>query len=275
MATTLQNLLSKVQRNIGDEGFTKIKRAELIDIVEDAIKIVSSTVRLWVEQVTITPKNVTETFTVQTFADLSTLSPIALDTAFVLSETTRYRYYNNKWEIYPYNVVKIDPSVTQIHKTLQVWKNGVQCVEQSLQSINQGHSSGFLFSGTNAVRPISIGTEYAQYRRTDDGTDLVFSRDFESSDTVSLIYLREHPYTPQLWTSSITIPYPVMLAIQWQAIQLCQTTLYMQGDESAQGKSVYAKQIADSELRNADAYLRNLLNENSSIQVQPLRWLAE
>jgi hypothetical protein len=65
------------------------------------------------------------------------------------------------------------------------------------------------------------------------------------------------------------------MAILWQAVQMCQTTLYMQGDEAAQGKAMYAKQIATTELNSANAYLRNLINENSTIKIQPLRWLPE
>jgi hypothetical protein len=276
MSTSLQHLLSKIQRHIGDETFAKIKRAELIDIVDDSIFTVASRVRLWVEQVTIVPRNVTETYTVNVYADLASLSINNGDeTAFVLQEGRRYRVYNNAWEIYPYNMVKVDPTITQISKTLQVWKNGVQCREQSLQSINQGYSSGFLFAGTNAVTPVSLGTEYAHYRREDDGSDFVFARDFESGDTFTVIYRKERPHAPSLWNSLATIPHAVMFAIQWQAISMCQTSLYMQGDEAAQNKSIYAKQMAEKELNNADAYLRNLLDENSSITVQPLRWLAE
>jgi len=37
----------------------------------------------------------------------------------------------------------------------------------------------------------------------------------------------------------------------------------------------FATKQAEDELKSADAYLRNLLNENSSITIQPLRWLAE
>jgi hypothetical protein len=275
MAITLQNLLSKVQRIIGDEGFARVKRAELVDVIEDATSKVADDVRLWIEQVTVLPRSVTENYTVNTYNDLSALSPTLYETAFVLDESQRYRYYNNAWEIHPYNLVKIDPATTQIYQTIQVWKNGIQCNEQSLQSINQGYSTGFFYSGTNAVEPVSIGIEYAHYRRPDDGSNLIFSRDFESSDVVTIIYRKEKPIMPILWTSNISIPDPVVMAIQWQAVQTIQTSLYMQGDEAAQGKSVYAKQIADGELRNANAYLRNLLNENSRITIQPLRWLPE
>jgi hypothetical protein len=275
MAITLQNLLSKVQRIIGDEGFVRVKRAELVDVIEDATSKIADDVRLWIEQITILPRSLTETFTVNTYNDLAALTPTLYDTAFVLDETQRYRYYNNAWEIHPYNVVKIDPGTTQVYQTIQIWKNGVQCNEQSLQSVNQGYASGFFYSGTNAVEPVSLGIEYANYRRSDDGSNFIFSRDFESSDVVTIIYRKEKPIMPVLWTSSISIPDPVVSAIQWQAVQMIQTSLYMQGDEAAQGKSMYAKQIADTELRNANAYLRNLLNENSRITIQPLRWLPE
>ena len=275
MATTLQSLLSKIQRSIGDEGFVRMKRAELVDIIDDAVYKVASTTRIWIEQLEVTPRNVTETFTVNTYNDLSALSPTALDTAFVLDEGMRYRFYNNAWEILPYNTIKIDPNVTQIRKVIQIWKNGIQCNEQSLQSINQGYGTGFFFAGTNAVEPYTVGIEYAQYRRPDDGSNFVFSRDFESGDTVTIIYLKEKPYTPILWTTSISIPDPVKTAIEWEAISACQTVMYMQGDETALSRSNYAQKQAGQELRQADAYLRNLPNENSSITIQPLRWLPE
>jgi hypothetical protein len=275
MATTLQNLLSKVQRTIGDEGFVRIKRAELVDIIDDAVYKVASTTRIWIEQLEVNPRNVTETFTVNTYNDLSALAPSALDTAFVLDEGMRYRYYNNAWETHPYNVVKIDPNITQIRKVLQIWKNSIQCNEQSLQSINQGYATGFFYAGTNAVEPYTTGIEYAQYRRPDDGSNFIFSRDFESSDQVVIIYLKEKPYTPILWTTSISIPDPVKAAIEWEAINACQNIMYMQGDENASNRVMYSQKQASTELKQADAYLRNLLNENSSITIQPLRWLPE
>lgn len=273
--TTLQNLLSKIQRSIGDEGFVKIKRAELMDILDNAVQSVAATVRLWVEQLTVTPRSLTETFTVNTSGDLPALSATQYDTAYVLQESMRYRYYNGAWQIHPYNVIKIDPQITQMYQTLQVWKNGVQCTEQSLQSINAGYGTGYFFTGTNAVKPLSVGTQYAQFRRPDDGTDLIFAKDFESSDTVTIIYRNERPIIANLWVSNVTIPYPIVNAIQYEAIERCQTVLYLQGDESAQAKAAYASELSRKELASADAYLRNLLSENSSISVQPLRWLAD
>lgn len=274
MSTTLQSLLSKVQRNIGDEGFTKIKRAELIDLVIDSANAVAATVRLWIEQVTVTPRNVTETFTFNTVQELPGSAQVG-DTAFILTTNMRYRYYDNAWEIYPYNVVKIDPTLATIAKTIQVWKNGVQCSEQSLQSINQGYASGYFYNGTNAVEPLSSGIQYAHYRRPDDGSDFIFARDFESSDTVTFIYRNEQPIIPKLWTSAINLPHPVIDAIMWETISRCYMTLYMRGDEAANPRAMTAAQKATMELSNANSYLRNLLNENSSITIQPLRWLPE
>jgi hypothetical protein len=49
----------------------------------------------------------------------------------------------------------------------------------------------------------------------------------------------------------------------------------MQGDENASNRVMYSQKQASTELKQADAYLRNLLNENSSITIQPLRWLPE
>jgi hypothetical protein len=275
MAATIQSVLSKVQRTIGDEGFLRIKRAELIDIIDDAIKKVADTTRMWIEQVEIAPRNVTETFTVNTANDLTSLTPVALDTAFVLDRGLRYRFYNNAWEIHPYNTVKIDPGTTIIHKTLQVWKNGIQCNEQSLQSINQGYATGLFYTGTNVAEPNALGNEYAQIRRPDDGSTFIFSRDFESSDIVTIIYLKERPYIPVLWTTSISLPDPVKAAIEWETIAQCQNIMYLQGNDNALGRVQFATKQAEDELKSADAYLRNLLNENSSITIQPLRWLAE
>lgn len=272
---TLQNLLSKIQRSIGDETFTKIKRAEMMDIVDNAVQSVASTVKLWVEQIEITPRRLTETFTVTTFNDLAALTPTLYDTAFVLDTGLRYRFYKSQWEIYPYNTVKIDPELTQIYQTIQVWKNGVQCTEQSLQSVNQGYATGYFFTGTNAVTPNALGIQYAHYRRPDDGSDLVFARDFESSDTVVIIYRNERPIVANLWTNNITIPYVVGNAIQFEAIERCWSVLFMRGEDAALQRAQYASELSRKELAGVDAYLRNLLNENSSINVQPLRWLPE
>lgn len=271
----LQNLLSKVQRSLGDESFNKIKRAEIMDLLDDAMATVAATVRLWIEQLEINPRKLSEDFTVNDVADLSGLIAQQYDTAYVLTAGQRYRFYNGAWEEYAYNIIRIDPEITQIYQTIQVWKNGVQCTERSLQAINQGYGTGYLFTGTNAVTPNNLGIEYAQYRRPNNGSDFVFARDFESTDTVVIIYRNEKPLNANLWVTQVDLPYPVMGAIQYLLTSLCLTTLYIRGDDSALARSQYANELAKKELAAADAYLRNLLNENSSINVQPLRWLPE
>lgn len=271
----LQNLLSKVQRSLGDESFNKIKRAEIMDLLDDAMYTVAATVRLWIEQLEITPRKLTEDFTVNDVSDLTALNAQEGDTAYVLTAGQRYRFYNSAWEEYAYNIIRIDPEITQIYQTIQVWKNGVQCTERSLQAINQGYGTGYLFTGTNAVAPNSLGIEYAQYRRPNDGSDFVFARDFESTDVVTIIYRNERPINAKLWVTQVEVPYPVLSAIQYLLTSMCLTVLYMRGDDTALARSEYANQLAQKELAAANAYLRNLLNENSSINVQPLRWLPE
>ena len=276
MSTSLQNILSKVQRAFGDESFTRFRRAETIDIIDDAVNAVAATVRMWIEQVVVDTRATAETFTVATVADLTALVATEGDTATVTDEGTRYRYYLSVWEVYPYNVVKIDPAVTQIHKTLQVWKNGVECTEQSLQSINLGYATGYPFpKRTNDVEPSLSGVEYASYRRPDDGTNYVFVKDFEAGDTLTVMYLKERPLTPILWNTAITIPDPVATAIQWKAVAIGQQLLYMQGDDRAGQRAINAEKMAEKELASANSYLRNLLNENSSITIQAIRWLPE
>lgn len=276
MAHTLQRISSRVQRTIGDETFSRIKRAELNDIIDHAIYTVGNKVRQWVETLTITPYEAVENYTVATEAGLVGIAnPLEGEFALVLDGPVRWQYYLGAWRRYPYHVAKIDPAVTRIFRTLRVSRNGINAQEISFQAELQAMQSGYLFDRNNDEYRNSNGNQFAVLKRDDDGMDFHFTRDFSLGEQVVITYLREQPYTPTMWTDAISLPDAVSHAVEWDAIQNCLERMFIQGDPTVGDRLSFARERASQELNSADAYLRNLIDENSTIITRPLKWLPE
>lgn len=275
MATSLQKISSKIQRHIGDEGFQRIKRAELNDIIDDAIYAVGNLVRQWVETVKISPYAAVVDYTVADEADLPTLTPSVGETAYVTNTNERWQYYNLAWRLYPLHIAKIDPEVTRIYRSLQVRRNGITATEISFQALQEAYSTGYLFNRNNNETREVNGTQFAVLKRDDDGMDFHFTRDFSLGEEVVITYLREQPYTPTMWLDAITIPDAVAKAVEWQGIEACLERMFIQGDMTVGNRLSYARDRAKQETNKADAYLRNVIDENSTITTRPLRWLPE
>jgi hypothetical protein len=276
MPLSLKSLVSRLQRTIGDEEGQRIRRAELIDIIEEAIDSVVYTVKLWVNIITLQPRAANETFTVATYNDLAALSHQQNNTALVLDESMRYLRRGGQWIPYPYNTLRIEPENIRMHATLQLWKNGQQAFEKSYQSINTAYSTGYLYpQSTNDTMRDNNGLEFTALRRDDDGFTFTFSTDFQAGDTVTLIYRAEKPIEFLISETGEEVPDVVWKAIYWKSLVNMLENLMMQGDDAVSGRLNYAKKEADSELNNANAYLRNLNNEISTIQVQPIKWLPD
>jgi hypothetical protein len=188
----------------------------------------------------------------------------------------RYIRRNGVWVPYPYNTFRIEPEAIRMNATLQVWKNGQQAFEKSYQSINTAYSTGYLYpQSTNDTMRDNNGLEFTALRRDDDGFTFTFSTDFQAGDTVTLIYRAEKPISFLISETVEEVPDAVWKAIYWKSLVNMLENLMMQGDDAVSGRLNYAKKEADSELNNANAYLRNLNNEISTIQVQPIKWLPD
>jgi hypothetical protein len=273
--SSLQRILSKVQRSLDDETFTKIRRAELVDIINDAIYEVGNTVRLWVETIKIIPYPSAEDYTVAAETDLAALSASEGQTALVTETGERWRYRNADWEPYPYHIVKIDPEVTTIYRTTQVRRNGLVATEVSLQAANTAIGTGYMFPSTNDELRNLSGTSFAAIRREDNGYDLHFTREFVLGEECVVTYLKEQPYAPTYWNQAITIPSTVADFVECSATFRCMEKLYMQGRVEYADRMAYLKAKTEQELVKADAYLRNILDENSVIKTRPIKWLPE
>ncbi len=276
MPLSLKSLVSRLQRTIGDEEGQRIRRAELIDIIEEAIDAVATTVKLWVNIITLEPRKANEDYTVATFANLSSLPNTQNITALVLDEGMRYLHRHGAWIAYPYNTFRIEPENIRMHATMQLWKNGQQAFEKSYQSINTAYSTGYLYpQSTNDTMRDNNGLEFTALRRDDDGFTFTFSTDFQAGDTVTLIYRAEKPISFLISETGEEVPDAVWKAIYWKSLVNMLENLMMQGDDAVSGRLNYAKKEADSELNSANAYLRNLNNEISTINVQPIKWLPD
>lgn len=276
MPTSLKSLVSRLQRTIGDEEGQRVRRAELIDIVEEAIDVVAGEVKLWVNILTIEPRKLNEDYIVPTYANLALLPNTQGITVLVTDEQMRYLRRNGQWIPYPYNTLRLEPENYRLVATMQVWKNGMQCFEKSYQAINTAYSTGYLYpETTNDTTRDNNGIEFTALRRDDDGFTFTFSTDFLAGDKVTIIYRAEKPISFVISETAEEVPDVVWKAIYWHALVNMLEHLMMQGDDAVSGRLNYAKKEASSTLTEANAYLRNLNNEISTIQVQPLRWLPE
>lgn len=274
MPSSLQRVSSRIQRTFVDEEFKRIKRAELTDAVNHAVYDLSRTTRIWMQTLTLVPVVGTENFTVNTTQNLPAVA-LPGQTAFVQENQLRWRWRNDQWEPAPYYRVQLDPEVIRVFRTLKVVRNGRTCVELSLQAVLEGLQTGLLFDRHNDEPISSLGSQFATLKREDDGLDLVFTKDFAIGETVEVTVLQELPEISTMWLSTAEIPDVLATAVEWLATESLAEKLYLQGDEAIGAKMPYIRSKVREETNKADAYLRNINDENSSIKTRPLKWLPE
>lgn len=272
---TLTQVLSRVQQDLGDIAFERLQRAEYIDTINDIIYELSTELRIWVQQTRIIPFSAVITLEYPDEATMLLDTTQANKTEAVVLETNeRWRYYDGAWESYPYTSVKIDPDVARIWKFLDVKRNGFTAYEQSFQSARHGAQTGYNYpqDGNNTRRD---GYRFSALRRSDNGMDLTFDREFDLGEEVIVSYLLEQPYQPLVWLETTTFPEVIVQALRNGVVQALSTRLWQQGDDKQEKRMQAAQKAYASSLARAKAYLKNLKDENTATVVEPFMWLSE
>lgn len=235
---SLRQIFSQVQQSINDVGYSKIQRAEYIDLFHRVIENITHDVNLWLSSKSYEPN-----------PSSAPLNPSP--NFFTIPAADKVQYF------------------------MRMSRNGQDCREYSYQAIRR--SSDFQEPFPVNATALSE-TAYAIFVMPDESLRIYSSSTITPGELFNIEYLTSRPYTAIKWDSvnSDNISIPDFLTEAVEAGLKCHLflRLYERGDEGAlnryrlwENRYVLAKE-------KASKYTRKLRDKNSFIQIRPHNWLG-
>lgn len=278
MASTLKNILSKCQRSLGDEDFQRIQKGEWADFARSVVQDLATQVRLWLTELPITPFPVlTWTWDDETARLAEVVGPSDIDKIGLQTDTQQYYRLDDDtvptWTAIDMNKVYIKPTLARIRRIHRVIRNNVVAREFSFQVPDRSIANGYAYSANNS--DYTDGFAFAALRQSNDGTELHFSRVFDVGEEVRIHYSDEDPLQITRWDDTIEVADSISDAMEYGILTKAMERLYLQGDESLGNRLSLVERRKKETYREAAAYTRGFLDENSVPQTQPHIWLPE
>lgn len=235
---SLRQVFSQVQQSINDLEYSRVQRAEYIDIFHRVIESISHEVNLWLSSKTYVPN--------------PTNAPLdPTPNFFVIPASDKVQYF------------------------MRMTKNGVDCREYSFQAIRRTSDFDSAFPLNRIELPEN---SYAIFVMPDESVRIYSAANIMPGDEFIIEYLTTRPYTAIKWDSlnsdNISIPDFLVESVEAGMKMNLFMRLYERGDDSSLNRYKLWESKYHLAKEEASKYTRRLRDKNSFIQIRPYNFLG-
>jgi len=282
MSTTINNIYSRVQTQIGDLANKAVQRAEYVDFADQIIRDCAHEWKLWWVRKVFTPYPAIATeFTLDTDRDPGhTMVAGDVGQIFYVVETEKY------WTVRPelawmevdlYTAYLFAQRDGDAGRILRVAKGAYESPEVSLEAImsglhtSDGNQNAWPFNNADTLS----GVEFNAMKHGNDDVALRFASAFAPGDTVTVDYLMDNPYQMVTMDDSHFVPGFIEDCIYYGILARAAERLFYQGNDRAKLMMEDARMNYDRKRKDIAARTYSFMDERSHARAQPYRWLSE
>jgi len=282
MSTTINNIYSRVQAQIGDLANKAVQRAEYVDFMEQIIRECAEDWKVWwVRKVYAPIPTAIQTFDTDADRDPGyTIQASDIGHIFFVTETGQY------WTVRPdqtwmqadlYTAYLFADRDGDVGRILRVAKGSYESREVSLEAILSGHhvsdttQNAFPFTNVDQLS----GTEFNAMKHGNDDVAIRFASEFAEADIVTVDYLMNNPYALVTVDDTHMIPGFMVDCIYYGLLARVQERLYMQGNDRMLNLAERSEAKYMAKRKEIAAKTYGFMDERSVPQAQPYRWLSE
>lgn len=282
MSTTINNIYSRVQAQIGDLAFKAIQRAEYVDFAEQIIRECAQEWKIWwVRKVyQPVPDPITE-FALDTDRDPGyTIQASDVGKIFFVTETLKY------WTVRPdLSWMETDLNTAllfadrdgDVGRLLRVSKGAFESPEVSLEAILSGHYASATAQNAwpfNNADTLS-GVEFHSMKHGNDDVAIRFAAPIDTGEIVTVDYLMDNPYALVTMDDTHFIPGFIEDTLYYGILSRAAERLFYQGNDRAQIMMQDARGQYVQKRNQVAARTYGFMDERSAPRMRAYRWLSE